>query len=290
MPLRHDLRRGALLMLAATASFGVMSVLVKLLLARYPFTELMFFRNAGALPIVLLAGWRSGRLFTTRRIGSHAGRALAGMMGQGTGFFALTMLPLADQIALNYTQPLFVILLAIPFLGERPGPVRWAAVVLGFVGVLVVAFGQGGIGGGAALGYAVAAAGGFFSALSTMLVRQLSATESTTTIVMWQSLLMAAMAGLLLPFGWVTPSFVDLLLLITVGLIGGVSQVMLTESYASAQVSALGPYSYTGLIWGALFGWIIWGDAPGFGMLIGAALIIAAGLLVLRGEFGRSKS
>ena len=117
-------------------------------------------------------------------------------MGMGCAFFALSLLPLADQTALNYTQPLFVILLAIPFLGERPGPARWAAVLIGFAGVLVIALGQGlGSGAGLVAGYAVAALGGFFGALSTMLVRQLSATEASTTIVLWQSLLMTAMTA-----------------------------------------------------------------------------------------------
>lgn len=291
MPLRHDMRRGALMMLGATASFALMGVFVKVLSARYSFLELMFFRNALSLPIVLAAGLRAGALMRTRRFGGHVLRASAGLFGMGCAFFALTLLPLAEQTALNYTQPLFIILLAIPWLGERPGAARWAAVLIGFLGVAVIAVGQGaggaGLTGTLVLGCAVGAAGGFFGALSTMLVRQLSATEASTTIVLWQALLMAAMTAVALPFVWITPSWGDLGLLVLVGLIGGIGQVLNTEAFASAQVSSLGPYTYTGLLWAALLGWAVWGEAPGAAMLAGSALIVGAGLLVLRSEYRR---
>lgn len=286
MVLRHDMRRGALMMLGATACFAVMGAIVKVLSARHAFLELMFFRNALSLPIVLAAGLRTGALLRTRRLGGHAVRAVSGLMGMGCAFLALSLLPLADQTALNYTQPLFIILLAIPWLGERPGPARWAAVLIGFAGVLVIAAGQGlGDGKGLVAGYGVAALGGFFGALSTMLVRQLSATEASTTIVLWQALLMTAMTAVALPFVWTAPGWADLGLLVLVGLIGGAGQVLNTEAFASAQVSSLGPYTYTGLLWAGLLGWMVWGEAPGLAMLAGSALIVGAGFLVLRGEY-----
>lgn len=288
MVLRHDMRRGALLMLGATACFALMGAVVKVLSARHAFLELMFFRNLFSLPIVLVAGLRTGALLRTRRLGGHAVRALSGMAGMGCAFLALSMLPLADQTALNYTQPLFIILLAIPWLGERPGPTRWAAVLIGFLGVLVVAAGQGlgqGATAGLLAGYGVAALGGFFGALSTMLVRQLSATEASTTIVLWQALLMTGMAGIALPFFWTTPGWADLGLLALMGVIGGAGQVLNTEAFASAQVSSLGPYTYTGLLWAGLLGWMVWDETPGVAMLIGSALIVGAGFLVLRGEY-----
>jgi drug/metabolite transporter (DMT)-like permease len=291
MALRHDLRRGALLMLGATACFALMGAFVKELSTRYAFLELMFFRNAFSLPIVLAAGLRMGALLRTRRLGGHVVRATSGLMGMGCSFFSLSLVPLADQTALNYTQPLFIILLAIPWLGERPGAARWAAVGIGFLGVVVVAAGQGAGGGavtgGLVLGYSVAALGGFFGALSTMLVRQLSATEPSTTIVLWQALLMTGMTGLALPFVWITPSLGDLGLLVLMGLIGGVGQVLNTEAFASAQVSSLGPYTYTGLLWAGLLGWLVWGEMPGVAMVAGSALIVGAGFIVLRSEFRR---
>jgi drug/metabolite transporter (DMT)-like permease len=221
-------------------------------------------------------------------------------MAQGCSFFALTVLPLAVQTALGYTTPLFVTILAIPLLGERVGVHRWSAVLLGFCGVLVIAAGQGVLAGvfqGAAavagtlavIGTAVAVAQGLFSALTTLLVRQLSATETSTTIVLWQSLLMTAFTLVVLPFVWVTPGWRDLALLVLMGVVGGSAQWLLTEAYASAQVSALGPYSYSSLLWSILLGWMAWGDVPAASMLAGAALIVAAGLYILHRELVRSR-
>jgi drug/metabolite transporter (DMT)-like permease len=130
---------------------------------------------------------------------------------------------------------------------------------------------------------------GLFSALTTLLVRQLSATESSTAITLWQSLLMGGFALVLLPFFWVTPTPVQFVLLVLVGLIGGAAQWLLTEAWSSAQVSALAPYSYSALLWSVLFGWVAFGDVPGPAMLVGGALIVATGLYILHRELVRRR-
>jgi drug/metabolite transporter (DMT)-like permease len=117
-----------------------------------------------------------------------------------------------------------------------------------------------------------------------MLVRNLSATEASTTITLWQSVLMTAFAAVLLPFVWVTPTWQELGLLILIGVLGGVAQVMLTEAWASAQVSALAPYSFSSLLWAILFGWIAFGDVPGVLTVVGASLIVVASLYILHRE------
>ncbi|MCX8135098.1 MAG: DMT family transporter [Roseococcus sp.] len=293
MPLRHDARRGAALMLAATALFTVMGALVKLLGARIPFPEIMFFRSLVALPVVLFIVWRMGQGFglATRRFPQHLLRATTGTLGMGCSFFALTVLPLAEHSALTFTTPLFVTLLAIPFLGERVGLYRFGAVAVGFLGILVIALGQGAFRGAVeawvAIGMAAAVLHGVFSALTTLLVRSLSATERSTTIVLWQSLLMTAFTGMTLPFLWVTPGWGELGLLLAVGLVGGVAQVLLTEAFASAQVSSLGAYSYTGILWAVLLGWIVFGEAPGPMTFLGAGLIVLAALTILHREIKR---
>ncbi|MFT8245452.1 DMT family transporter [Roseomonas sp. BN140053] len=284
--MRHDLRRGAALMLLAMFLLTLMGALVKEVTQRVPFVEVACIRNLLTLPVVVALAWRKGGLvWRTRRFGGHLARASTGICGMLMAFFALSALPLADQTVLSYTQPLFLILLAIPVLGERPTPRRWAAVLLGFGGVLVVALGQGIAGGQApAWIYGLAVAQGLVAAVTVLLVRQLSGTESSTTIVLWQSVLMAALSGLPLPFLWQTPGGTDLLLLLAIGLVGGLGQVVLTESYASAQVSALGPYFYSGLIWAMLLGLLLFGEPPGVAMLAGSVLIVGAGLMILPGE------
>lgn len=292
MPLRHDVRRGALCMLAAHLLFTLMSAMVKQLSGPIPVVELMFFRSAFALPVVALIVARYGRFqdLRTRCFPGHFSRACTGTLAQGCSFFALTALPLADQTVLGYTTPLFVTMLAIPLLGEKVGIHRWSAVLLGFLGVLVIAVGQGAghaTGPLAMWGLAAAIAQGFFSAFTTLLVRQLSASESSTTITMWQSILMTSFTLLVLPWFWVTPTAWQFLLLVLIGLVGGVAQVLLTEAYASAQVSSLGPYSYSSMLWSVGLGWLIWGDTPTIWMLVGAVLIVAAGLYILHRELVR---
>jgi drug/metabolite transporter (DMT)-like permease len=122
-----------------------------------------------------------------------------------------------------------------------------------------------------------------------MLVRSLSATEASTTITLWQSLLMTAFAAVLLPFVWVTPTWQELGLLLVIGVLGGMAQVMLTEAWASAQVSALAPYSFSSLLWAILFGWIAFGDVPGLLTVVGATLIVVASLYILHREVTRRR-
>lgn len=280
-------------MLGATALFTIMGAFAKEASDRIPFVEMMFFRSALALPVVFAMVYRGNAWGTlrTKRFPGHVLRALSGTAAMGCGFYALSVMPLAEQVALTYTSPLFVTLLAIPFLGEKVGIHRWAAVLLGFGGILIMAVGQGAFAAGAAsvvlIGTIAAVSNGFFSAITTLLVRGLSSTETSTTIVLWQSVLMTLMTALALPFVWVTPTGPEWLLLLGVGLFGGIAQVMITEANASAQVSALGPYSYGAIVWSMLLGWAVWGDIPGISTLLGATLIVAAGLYILHREWQR---
>lgn len=300
MALRHDLRRGIVFMLLACALFSFMSVLIKMLAGRVPFQEQMFFRSAFALPVVALivlrrTGFTSGfaTVLRTRRFKGHLLRATTGVGATACSFYALTVLPLAEHQALTNATPLFVTLLSIPILGEKVGLHRAGAVLAGFVGILIIAFGQGAFtddyGGAARLGIIAAMTHGGFSAVTTLLVRSLSDTEASTTIVMWQSLLMTGVTAVLLPFFWVTPSLHDLLLLVAIGTLGGVAQTLLTEAWASAQVSALAPYSYSSLLWAVLFGFVIFGDAPSLWTLAGATAIVAASLYIMHRELLRGR-
>ena len=300
MALRHDLRRGIVFMLLACALFSFMSVLIKMLADRIPFQEQMFFRSAFALPVVALivlrrTGFNSGfaQVLRTKRFKGHLLRATTGVCATACSFYALGVLPLAEHQALTNATPLFVTLLSIPILGEKVGLHRAGAVLAGFVGILIIAFGQGAFtgdfGGAARWGIIAAVTHGGFSAVTTLMVRSLSDTESSTTIVMWQSLLMTGVAAVVLPFFWVTPSLHDLLLLIAIGTLGGIAQTLLTEAWASAQVSALAPYSYSSLLWAVLFGFVIFGDAPSLWTLAGASAIVAASLYIMHRELLRGR-
>nr|WP_282572067.1 DMT family transporter [Roseomonas acroporae] len=284
-------------MVAATLCFSAMFALVKALGDRIHFAEMMFFRSLIALPVMFWMVTHVGglRMLATKRLGGHALRAVTSFVAMSLGFYAATLLPLAALMGLTYTAPLFVTILSIPMLGEQVGRHRWGAVVVGFLGILVVAAsGSGGTGPAGTgtlllLGAFCAVLNGFFSALSTLQVRQLSATEPSATIVLWQSLLIALLTGLALPFIWVTPGWTEMGLLVLLGIVGGIGQLAWTEAYASAQASSLGVYTYSGIVWAMLLGWAVWGEVPGLGTLLGAALIIAAGLYILRRELLRKR-
>jgi drug/metabolite transporter (DMT)-like permease len=284
--MRHDLRRGALLIVSAGLIWQLMNALVKQLGTTIPVPELMFFRNLFSLPMVLLIASRGTITLRTRRFGGHVVRASTGLVAMSLSFLAVSVLPLAEQQVLGYTQPLFITILAIPFLGEQPDRRRWLAVLVGFLGVVTVALGQGGMGGGSAPGWAYVAAvtQGLVSALTTLQIRQLSATESSSTITLWQAILMTGIMACALPFVWVTPTWGQFGLLVLLGTLGGLAQVLQTEAFASAQVSALGPYTYCGLVWATIIGWTVFGDAPSLVMILGALLIVGAGLAILPGR------
>ncbi|MBS1038781.1 DMT family transporter [Gluconobacter cerinus] len=284
--MKHDLKRGALLLASATFFVAALNALQKLTGTRLPALEIIFFRNLFSLPFVLLIAFRTGIVLRTHHFSGHLTRSVVGLISMIMIVITVTRLPLAEQQVLSYTQPLFLVLLSIPLLGERPSLQRWIAVLIGFSGVVVVALGKGLLNTNATsvstIIYLLALAQGAVGALTTMQIRQLSATEASTTISLWQAILMTLMTAAPLPFIWVTPGWQDGLYLVVVGAFAGIAQVLQTEAFASAQVSAIGPFAYTGLLWAALIGWLGFGEIPSSAMAAGAVLIIGSGVWMLR--------
>ncbi len=180
----------------------------------------------------------------------------------------------------------------MPFLAEKVGIHRWSAVVVGFCGMVVIAAGQGALGGIAgAPGLGIGDGGGAGAVLGADHPAGAPA-FGDRKLHRHHPLAIPADGRLrpgALPFFWVTPTPLQLVLLVLVGLIGGAAQWLLTEAWASAQVSALAPYSYSALLWSVLFGWVAFGDVPGPAMLAGGALIVAAGLYILHRELVRRR-
>ncbi|MFT8898225.1 MAG: DMT family transporter [Acetobacter sp.] len=286
--MKHDLQRGAMLLVSATFFTALLNALQKLTGSTLPALEIIFFRNLFSLPFVLIIASRSTIVLRTRNFKGHVLRSVIGLISMIMVVVSVTRLPLAEQQVLSYTQPLFLVILSIPLLHERPSLQRWIAVCIGFSGVVVVALGKGLLHGSAAAvptwAYLVALAQGAVGALTTMQIRQLSATEASTTISLWQAILMTVMTAAPLPFIWTTPHMADALCLVAVGAFAGIAQVLQTEAFASAQVSAIGPFAYSGLLWAALIGWFGFQEIPGLAMLAGGLLIIGSGVWMLRGE------
>ncbi|MGE0715287.1 MAG: DMT family transporter [Alphaproteobacteria bacterium] len=276
--------RAIALMVVAVAWFVAMDGLIKWVSATYPTLQVVFFRSFFALvPIGLVVMQQGGPArLRTRRPWLHAMRCLAGLGSMVCFFNAFRMMPLADVIAIGFAAPLFVTALSVPLLGEKVGIRRWSAVVVGFVGVLVMVRPGGDI---LEAGAAVAVLGTVLYSLAMILMRDLGRTDTTTAITFYFTVSGTLVAGAALPFVWVTPaSATDWSLLIAIGLIGGVAQMLMTQAFRLAPVAVIAPFDYTAMLWGATIGFWVWGEVPDAWVWVGAAIVTASGLYIVYRE------
>jgi drug/metabolite transporter (DMT)-like permease len=281
--------RGIALKLGSVAVFAAMAALIKATAPHVPAGEVVFFRSFFAAPVILLwLLWRGdfpGALATRDPLG-HFWRAFVGCFAMGLGFAGLGLLPLPEVTAIGYASPLLVVVFGAMFLGERVRAFRLAAVALGLAGVLVVLAPRLSLGAGAAsppetLGAVVTLVGAVFAALAQVFVRRLTMTEGTAAIVWWFSVNSAALALVTLPFGWVAPTPREAALLVGAGLLGGLGQILLTSAYRHAEAGLVAPFDYASMLLAVLIGYAVFHEIPTPATLGGAAIIIAAGILIL---------
>ncbi|MFN0113675.1 MAG: DMT family transporter [Paracoccaceae bacterium] len=282
--------RGIALKLGSVAVFVAMASLIKSASGVVPPGEAVFFRSAFAAPVILVwlasTGGLGSGLRTANPLG-HFWRGLMGTLGMGLGFAGLGLLPLPEVTALGYAAPLLSVIFAAMFLGERVRAFRIIAVGVGLAGVIVVlsprltAFSAGGVGAAEALGAMVVLTGAVFAALAQVFVRKLVAEETTSSIVFWFSITSALLGLLTLPFGWAMPDPWTAAKLVMAGLLGGVGQILLTSSYRHADTSVLAPFDYASMLLAIGVGFFVFGEAPTWVVLAGAALIVAAGCLII---------
>jgi drug/metabolite transporter (DMT)-like permease len=278
------------LKVASALIFAVMSALVRYLGAAYPVGQVVFFRSAFAIvPVVVIYAWRRelGAAIRMGRPFGHAGRGITAIGGMFCNFSALARLPIVDATAISFAAPLMTVAMAALLLKERVRIYRWSAVIIGFLGVLVMLVPHLEIGGamavqaGGAIGALFGLAGAFFSSLSVIQTRHLTKSETTSSIVFYFSLI-CAFAGLATwPFGWNTPSGAELAALIGIGVCGGLAHIVLTESYRWAPASLVAPFDYTSMLWALVLGYLAFGEFPTALGFLGAAIIAAAGLFVI---------
>lgn len=269
---------------AGMFAVSIMDALAKWLGAGYPIAELVFFRNLFALPPVFFILWQQrGGVAALRprwRFG-HLLRALFGLGAIFAFFTGLRHLPLAEAISIAFAAPLFVTALSVPILGERVGARRWAAVVVGFLGVLIMtrpgaeAFRPEAF-------YILAAALSY--ALAMLVTRRLARSDTTPAIMLSGICISLVVSGLALPFGWRTPLGLDFWLFVLLGLVGGIGMYFMTQAYRHAPAAVIAPFDYTALIWGTVFGWLVWQELPGANVWLGAAVVIASGLYIIHRE------
>jgi drug/metabolite transporter (DMT)-like permease len=284
---RAEIRAGILYMIAAGAVFSVINALVKWEASRYPLAEVVFFRCFFSLiPCMALVAARGGlRLLRTQRLREHIGRAVLQFVAMLSIFAAFGMMPLADAVAITFSSPLFLTLLSIPLLGERVGPHRWGAVLLGFAGVLMMVGAGGGLGGGiASLGALLALVSAAIGASVTIAVRRMTLTEPSVALVTYQALIATGLSAILLPAVWVTPQWRDGLALVAIGLFSGIGQFWWTQAFRFAPAAVAAPFGYLSMIWALLLGFVVWGDVPTPALLSGAAVVAASSLYILYRE------
>ena len=283
-----NLFKAILLKVASAFLFAVMSVLVRWLGDRYPVGQVVFFRSAFAvLPVVVIYAWQ-GELIAALRIGrpiGHLGRGLTAVGAMFCNFTALALLPVVDATAISFVAPLFAVALSALILKERVRIYRWSAVFLGFSGVLVMLLPQFDIGHSAASGSGVGVItgliGAVFAAGSSIQTRALTTSESTSSIVLYFSLI-CTLAGLATwPLGWLTPNGPELVALIVIGICGGGAHILLTESYRLAPASLIAPFDYTSMLWALVLGFLVFAEVPSALVFVGAGIIAAAGLFVI---------
>lgn len=244
--------------------------------------ETLFYRQLFSLPVAVIALMVGPGLMSIRnaRLGLHASRTAVGMTGMMLNFSAIILLPLAEATTIGFTVPIFATILSVIFLGERPGIHRWLAVLVGFLGVVII------INPGAAhedmstLGVGIAIAGAIATSLVSLLLRQIGRTEAPTTTVFYFAAMSLPPLGLAMIFfgQWHDP--VTWLILLLMGTAGGIAQLLMTSSLRWGPVSLVLPMDYSTLLWSTLFGWMLWSAWPGSSTWVGAVIIAASSLYI----------
>ena len=273
---------GFMYMFLSVCTFSVMDLLVKWS-SDYPTGEVLFFRGFfGLLPTYfLIPKNKLKNFYETRRPFEHLFRCLAGLIALVAIVVALRELPLAIVVSLSYAAPLFITILSIFLLSEKVGWFRWLAVLIGFVGVVVISEP-----GFENMNYyyllpLIFCVG---MALVTIAIRKLSSTEPIWLISIFFTITISIAGLFTIPLGWVMPTFKDFILLVLIGVTGGSANLFLTQSYKLSEVSLVAPLRYLSLIFAIIFGYLIWNEVPTMKTLIGAFLVIFASLIIFRRE------
>lgn len=279
------------LRVAAMALIATMFMLVKYVGERGVATpEIMFWRQAITIPLLL--GWLAYRrqlyLLRTTRTASHAGRAATGMAAMGLNFFAAMLLSLAEATTLSFTTPIFAVILSVLLLREHVGRWRWSAVLLGFIGILIIT--RPGSGELPLLGLLAGLAGGLMVAIVSFQIRDLARTDPPIACVFWFAAFGALMTGLLLPTYMTSHDPIEWLLLLAIGVVGTLGQLLITLSLKYGSVATVIVMDYTSLIWATIYGWLIWDLWPDVFTWLGAPAVIAAGLIIAWREHRLSRA
>ncbi len=273
---------GFFYMFISVCAFSLMDVIVKWS-DDYPVGQVLFFRGFfGIIPIMfLIPKDRYIDFYKTTRPMLHLKRCLAGLIALVAIFIALRNLPLATVVSISFAAPIFTTIFSIFMLNEKVGFYRWLAVIVGFVGIVIISEP-----GFSSLNFYYIYPIIFCLGLSyvAIAIRKLSSTEPVWLISFFFSFSIMILSFFSFYQNWILPSFIDLFLLAMIGILGGLANLWLSQSYKFSEVSLVTPLKYLALIFAIIFGYFIWDEIPTLKTLLGAALVILSSFIIFRRE------
>ena len=279
MPRPHDIRRGALYVIGAAFAFAIMAALTKHLAAGMSNEMLVWARNLFAVVFLspLLVRYPPQQ-WVTHHWRGHLVRATSGLLAMYCMFWAIPRLDLAEALLLNQTASLFIPFFAWLALGERVSVRTGVALAIGFTGIMLVLKPGAGVFTWAAL---VGLASGMLAAVSMVSIRSMAGVEPSTRVVMYFSVLATLGSTIPLFWAWQTPSLLEWFALAALGALAVTGQLLITRGYMSAPAAQVGPFTFSSVLFAALFGWLLWDESIDALSLYGGLLVIAAGILVV---------
>ena len=274
-------------MFMSICAFSVMDIIVKWS-EHYPLGQVLFFRGFFGIVFYffIIPRERLSNFYYTKRAGLHFLRCFSGLIALLAIFIALRSLPLATVVSISFAAPIFTTIFSIFLLSEKVGIYRWLAVIVGFVGILIIT--EPGI---TSLNIYYIFPIIFCIGLSyvAITIRKLSTSEPVWLISLFFSISITLLSLLSIPFGWVMPTIKDFLILAMIGIFGGVANLWLSQSYKYSEVSLVTPLKYLALVFAIIFGYLIWDEVPTIKSLFGAALVIFSTLIIFRREIYKKK-
>ena len=274
-------------MFMSVCAFSIMDLIVKWS-DSYPLGQVLFFRGFFGLVIYffLIPRERLKNFYYTKRAGLHFLRCLFGLIALISIFIALRNLPLATVVSISFAAPIFTTIFSIFFLTEKVGFYRWLAVIVGFIGIVIISEP-----GFSSLNLYFIFPIIFCLGLSyvAIAIRQLSTTEPVWLIALNFSAAITIVSFFTIPFGWIMPNLNDLILLSFIGIFGGFANLWLSQSYKFSEVSLVTPLKYLALVFAIIFGYFIWNEIPSIKTLVGALLVIISSIIIFRREIALKK-
>ncbi len=274
---------GIMLMVVGVGIFALMDAVVKWLTTDFSITQIVAMRSWFGLPILLLLVHMDGGIsaLKTKRPGAHFFRYILVVVMSFSFFWVLSQMKLADAIAITFASPILTAVISVIFLKEAVGLHRWSAILVGFIGVLIMLRPGSGVFQWAAL---VALGSALVYAILMTNTRALKSTESRESLMFYPQFGLAISGIFFAPLFWQTPSLKELGLFAIAGVLGSFGILCLTNAFRLAPVATVSPFEYTALIWGTLLGYLLWQELPDKLTLLGAAIVIASGLYILYRE------